>query len=272
MAMIELATSGLPITIDEATYKLAFHGGLSAAGSSAKTAGQLKGLLYAPEGVDEDEPCYEAYRDVAFPADRARFQALGLRYDLTVIQPGTLQGECKKTSGHYHGPIAGQPLTYPEVYQVCLGRAVYILQKVSNFDQENEEPLIEDVQAVFVEAGQAILIPPFYGHGSINAGDGPLVFCNLAAVACPLFYQPVQKKHGLSVYALKEEGRVHFIPNPHYKNVPPVRVTQPRDNPALGVTSGQALYATFIEAPWKFDFLLNPGRYQDAFNEMLNER
>jgi glucose-6-phosphate isomerase, archaeal len=267
--MKEIKTSGLPIFLDETTYDLEFREGLTCAGSGKKQAGQMKGLLYAKDGIDEVDYCYGAYRDIVFEKDRPLFQKYDFRYDITVIMPGTVAGECKKTSGHYHGYISGQTLTYPEVYEVLEGKAVYILQKVRNFDHENEEPVIEDLKAVFVEAGQAIIIPPFYGHCSINVGDGPMAFSNIAVISCPLHYEPVQKKHGLSVYVLKHGSEPKFVPNPNYANVPPVKVVHPTDNPALGITFGKPVYESFIQSPGKFDFLLNPASYANDMDRML---
>ncbi len=264
-----IKTSGLPIYIDESNFNLEFREGLTCAGSGKKQAKQLKGLLYAEEGMDGEDFCYGAYRDIVFENDRALFRKYDFRYDITMIMPGTVQGECKKTSGHYHGYIKDQPDTYPEVYEVLEGKAVYILQKVRNFDRENEEPFVEDLKAVFVEAGQAIIIPPFYGHCSINVGEGPMAFSNIAVISCPLHYEPIQKKHGLSNYVLKDGQNTRFVPNQNYKNIPKIVSVRPKENPALGITFGRPVYEAFIDAPQKFDFLLNPAKYEHEMRDML---
>jgi glucose-6-phosphate isomerase, archaeal len=267
--MKEVKTSGLPIFMDEETFALEFHDGLTCAGSGEKRAGQLRGLLYAEEGIDETEYCYVAYRDIAFEKDRALLQEHDFRYDITVIMPGTVQGECKKTSGHYHGYIEAQPYTYPEVYEVLEGKALYVMQKVKNFDKEYEEPVIEDLKAVIVDAGQAVIIPPFYGHCSVNVGSGSLAFSNIAVVSCPLHYEPIQKKHGLSVYALRDKDELALIPNPHYLDIPAVNSIRPQENTALGITFGKPVYEAFIRDPQKFDFLLNPAPYESEILRML---
>jgi glucose-6-phosphate isomerase, archaeal len=268
--MENIKASGLPIFIDRSSFTLEFRDGLTCSGSGKKQAKQLTGLLYAEEGMNGEEYCYEAYRDIVFEKDRDLFQKYDFRYDITVIMPGTVQGECKKTSGHYHGYIKDQPFTYPEVYEVLEGKAVYILQKVKNFDRENEEPVIEELKAVFVEAGQAIIIPPFYGHCSINVGDGPMAFSNIAVVACPLHYEPVKTKHGLSEYVLKGDNGLTFIPNKNYQTVPEINKIVPRENPELGITFSKPVYQAFIKTPDKFDFLLNPSKYEAAMAAMLS--
>ena len=267
--MENIKTSGLPIFIDRSSFALQFRDGLTCAGSVKKQAKQLTGLLYAEEGMDGEEYCYEAYRDIVFEKDRALFRKYDFRYDITVIMPGTVQGECKKTSGHYHGYLKDRPFTYPEIYEVLSGKAVYILQKVKNFDRENEEPVIEDLKAVFVEAGQAIIIPPFYGHCSINVGNGPMAFSNIAVVSCPMHYEPLQKKHGLSVYVLKDNNKISFVPNKNYIGVPEINHVIPKENPELGVIFGKPVYGVFIKSPEKFDFLLNPSKYEATMAAML---
>jgi len=268
--MKEIYTSGLPILMDEKNFDLEFRDGLTCAGSSKKQAGQMKGLLYARDGFVESDDCYGAYRDIVFERDRALFQKYDFRYDITVIMPGTVGGECKKTSGHYHGYIKDRVYTYPEVYEVLAGKAVYILQKVKNFDRADQEPVIEDLKAVFVEAGQAIIIPPFYGHCSVNVGEGPMVFSNIAVISCPLHYEPIQQKHGLSTYVLKDHQTLVFAPNSNYQKVPAINKIYPKDNPALGISFGHPVYEAFVKAPQKFDFLLNPAPYLSAINKMLS--
>jgi glucose-6-phosphate isomerase, archaeal len=267
--MKNIETSGLPIFIDESSFNLEFRGGLTCAGSGKKQAKQLKGLLYAEDGMNGDDFCYGFYRDILFEKDRALFQKYDFRYDITVIMPGTVQGECKKTSGHYHGYIKGQPYPYPEVYEVLDGKAVYILQKVKNFDHDDEEPVIEDLKAVFVEAGQAIIIPPYYGHCSINVGNGPMVFSNIAVISCPLLYEPIQRKHGLSEYVLKNGGKTVFVPNTNYQNIPMIHTVFPKENPSLGIKFGKPVYESFINSPEKFNFLLNPAMYESEMAQML---
>lgn len=269
--MKEIIHSGLPIWCEEGTTRLSFRDGLTNGGDGGKDAGQMRGLLYREEGMKEDEHCYDFYRDIVFEEHRDLFAKYDFRYDITVIMPGTINGECKKTSGHYHGYIKGTRYTYPEVYEVLSGEAVYVLQKVMNFDKPGEEPVIDEIKAVRVKAGQAIIIPPFWGHCSVNGGDGPLVFSNIAVVSCPMHYEPIREKHGLGIYVLRENGELSFVNNPHYQHVPPLQVVEPKQNPDLGITFGKPVYRAFVNAPEKFDFLLHPDRYPDAMEDMTKE-
>ena len=266
MKLLERAQ--LPIFMDECSHRLEFRDGLLHDSDGSKAAGDMLTLLRDPSNIDQNEKCYDFYRDIVYEKDRALFQKYDFRYDITVIAPGTINGECKKTSGHYHGYFADGSSVYPEVYEVLEGKALYVLQKAANFDKK-EEPVFEDRKAVFVDAGQAIIVPPFYGHCSINIGDGPMVFSNIAVVACPLHYNIIEEKHGLSFYALKDKnGAINLENNKNYANVSDIEKAFPLENPDLGIRFGHSVYHEFVKAPEKFDFLLHPEAYLESILNM----
>ena len=125
---MKLLHSGLPIHMRDADGILSFEEGLLCDGSSSKNVGQMAGLLKNPDYPDKDERMYDAYRNIRFPEHEELFKRFDFRYDITAIQPGTVNGEFKKTSGHYHGYIAGGLHPYPEVYEVIRGEILFILQ------------------------------------------------------------------------------------------------------------------------------------------------
>ncbi len=264
---MEIIHSGLPIFYNEATKDLEFRNGLTCEGSSKKLAGQMVGLLKDSSSLEENEYMYSAYRNIVFQEHEQKFKKYDYRYDITAIQPGTINGECKKTSGHYHGYIANDVYTYAEIYEVIKGEIVFILQKVMNFNQA-EEPIIEDIKVVHVKAGQAIIVPPFYGHGSINPTDEVSMFSNIAVVSCPLLYQPIQAKHGLSVYIMKDKETFKVVPNQDYKISREAKLVEPQENKELGIEFGVPCYHSFIKNPEKFDFLLHPAQYVEAIQNM----
>lgn len=262
--------SGLPIFMRDADGTLSFEEGLLCDGSSSKTAGQMGGLLKNPEVADKEELMYTAYRNIRYPEHEEVFKRYDIRYDITVIQPNPVNGEFKKTSGHYHGYIAGGAHPYPEVYEVIRGEILFVLQKALNFDKD-EEPVIEDLRVVRVKEGQAVIIPPYYGHCSINPSDEVSMFSNLAVVSCPLHYEPIQKKHGLAAYAIKDGDTFNLVPNENYRQLTPAKLVKPVENPSLGIVFGAPCYHTFIAQPEKYDFLLHPDSYMETINNMTTE-
>ena len=184
--------------------------------------------------------------------------------------PGDVNGECKKTSGHYHGWNAARTNTYAEVYEVIKGTALYILQKSPDFDTvPPSEISIKDIILVTVPEGRTLLVPPNYGHCSINVGDGPLIFSNLAYVPCPLNYDPVKYYHGMSIYAFRDGNGIMIKQNNRYSHLPSPRYATVRENEELGIKWGCPVYQSFKTEPDAFSFLENPDEYVEKIMNSL---
>jgi glucose-6-phosphate isomerase len=135
-----------------------------------------------------------------------------LRYDITVLAPKILGDEFNKTKGHYH--IGA----YPELYMVLEGTAIYLLQK------RNDASDIEDVFAVEVKAGECAIMPPFYGHVTINPSETKeLKMANWVSENCKSDYSLYEKLQGACYYYTKQG----WFKNENYKSVPEIRFEQP---------------------------------------------
>ena len=125
-----------------------------------RTIGEIRGVLRDP-ACECREPLYFMYRDLSkSPEDREWLRAEDLRYDITVIPARILCGEYVKTKGHHHPPGPGG-VPYPEIYEVLRGEAHYLLQTRA----------ADDVRLVRAAAGDRVLVPPGYGHVTINPGE-----------------------------------------------------------------------------------------------------
>ena len=80
----------------------------------------MEGLFYTKKTLSSSEAIYDVYRGIRFPKDKALLDDFELRYDITVIYDGTIDGERKKTSGHYHGYNPARTTTYAEVYEIII--------------------------------------------------------------------------------------------------------------------------------------------------------
>jgi len=135
-----------------------------------------------------------------------------LRYDITVIPAKMLGEEFNKTKGHYH--IGA----YPEIYTVLEGQAIYLLQK------RNSAGEIEDTFAVNTKAGESAIMPPFYGHVTINPSETEnLKMANWASDNCKSDYSPFVEKRGASYYYTKQG----WAKNENYKLVQKLRFEKP---------------------------------------------
>ncbi len=269
----ELKNSGLPIYMNEENGLLALSAPFVYKGFAQKKLSDMHGLFKDDSNHWEDEPIYDVYRGILDPAHSGLFEKYKFQYDITVVRGGLIGNESKKTSGHYHSWNEMNTSTYPEVYEVISGTAVYILQRADNFKNTDFENLhVSDLIAVRVYAGQAIIIPPNYGHCSVNGGEGPLVFSNLAYTPCTVDYAPVKYYHGLGAYVGYKDGRLMIEKNRNYKNLPRIKYAQVKENKDLGIVFNKPVYRSFKENPEAFDFLGNVDPYREQIMNMLDRK
>lgn len=142
----------------------------------------------------KDFPLYYMYRGIKEKDD--------LRYDITIIPPARLGQEYVKTKGHFHLGNFG------EIYKVLGGEGIFILQKGKD--------KIEDVFFIQGKKGDYILIPPGYGHVTINPSRKVLRIANWVSKKCKSDYKCVEKKKGMCYY-LTLKG---WVKNKNFKRVP----------------------------------------------------
>ena len=81
------------------------------------------------EAAPDDLELYYMYRDLAKnKTDRRKIIENDLRYDITILAPVMLGKEFNKTVGHDHPIVPGTDITYPELYEVLKGEAIFLLQ------------------------------------------------------------------------------------------------------------------------------------------------
>ncbi len=205
-----------------------------------------------------DQPLYLMYRDCVLPQDRQIAQQLQVRYDITVLLPVHLGREYNKTKGHYHSEYR-PGLCYPELYQVLEGQAHVLLQK-------RDGDTITDVVLVIAHEGEIVLVPPNYGHITINPTEKTLKMANWVSTKVESFYEPFEEKGGGAYFELvtsplpspqAERARVRLVPNLRYGALPPVRVERAREYPQLGLRHGRPIYE-LIQTPEILRFLSFP--------------
>ncbi len=219
-------------------------------------AEDLKPVLYQPEMLGENFPAYYMYRNCALSErDREKISRLNLRYDYTVIPPARIGDEYIKTYGHYH-PVHRE-VSYPELYQVISGRAVFLLQKRGKREDE-----LVDFVAVRVEEGEMLLVPPDYGHVMINAGEERLITSNWVCQSFQSVYEPYARLRGAGYY-LTTKG---WVENRNYKKLPTVREAKSLAGELLEVDG--EMYS-LLERPEKLRFLTNPEEHMEMFEKAL---
>ena len=213
------------------------------------------------ETEDRNRDVYYMFRDLAKnDSDFEKIKANHLRYDITIIPPSMLGSEYIKTVGHYHPRVPGTNLSYPEIYQVLEGSATYLLQKV----KDGEEDLVLDVVVIKAEKGDLVLVPPGYGHVTINASEETLKMANWVCRDFSSVYEPIKRLSGASYFLLKDG----FVKNPLYKNIPPIRNLKPLTYDELELNSTEDMYE-LIHKIEKLRFLTAPQDFKGFLTGVL---
>ncbi|MBI2446870.1 MAG: hypothetical protein HYV51_03625 [Parcubacteria group bacterium] len=269
--------SGLPISFGEKKMTLEFHGDFPFIQESKRTLEELKPYLKNPDvknclpalptgqagGRQGPNPVYHVWRNVHLASDNEKITSHNLRYDLTLLPPGiicpvrsktptasddlsTSNGvDCEfvKTAGHYHKK------PYPEVYEVLVGRAYFLIQSKS--------------AAYLTEAGpgEKFVIPPSFGHNTINVFNEPLLIANFVSEKAEYNYEPYKNNHGAMYYFVSGGELVNIEKNPNYNSVPEIQKIRAREYPEFGLVKSQPLYS-LINNIEKLRFLNYPEEFR----------
>jgi len=209
----------------------------------------------------EDIPLYYMYRGLYHTSEeKTTMEKYRLRYDITIIPPLMLGKEYVKTAGHYHPEVPGDKLSYTEIYQVLEGKAEYILQKTKN-------GIIKDIILIHATKGNIVIIPPNYGHITINTSKNRLKMSNWVSSEFTSIYEPIKEKRGAAYYFLKDNT---IIKNQNYTKIPELQKIKPTDPNLLNLTPGEDIYK-LIKTPAKLNFLNNPQKHIELFEETTQE-
>ena len=224
---------------------------------TVRTLEEMKDVVYDKRfltSASMDMELYYMFRDVSRDEEDAnKIKERGLRYDVTIIPSSTLGSEFVKTAGHYHPYPQGSKLTYPEMYEVLEGEAHYLLQKL---EEERGIETITDVVVVNAKKGDKVVIPPNYGHVTINPSEVTLKMANWVARTFSSIYEPIKRRGGAAYFELTTG---EFIMNETYETVPDIRYLKPSDTwiNDLVLSKEDDMYE-LLKEPEKLEFLINP--------------
>ena len=225
-----------PLRIELSGTELVVNGGKHP--MSKRTLGEMRKVLREYHEEAADVELYYMYRDVYSQGD--------IRFDITVIPAKMLGNEYVKTKGHYHPGSEDGP-AYPEVYQVLRGTVEFIMQK------RNRNGSV-DAMIVSAQEGDTVLIPPGWGHVSINKGETTLVMANLVYSGFESLYKEYEENQGAAFYYLKG-GQI--VQNTNYIVHENEQVSVAELNKRYGFSSEDIL-SDFASNPKKFEFLKKP--------------
>ncbi|MCX6684118.1 MAG: glucose-6-phosphate isomerase [Methanoregula sp.] len=224
---------------------------------SVRNAEDLRGVL-ADRSCTSTGPVYFMYRDISrSDADRSWLSAQHLRYDITVIPPLEICGEFIKTKGHYH-PDNPSGTGYPELYEVSAGNAHFLIQ---NRD-------FSDIVMIAAFAGETVVIPPGYGHVTINPSiNTVLQMANIVSTRFASDYQGYEALHGAVYFEKVKEG---FVKNPAYQKSSPLRFVKVQRRAEVSGTITAPLYDLVEQRSPVLEFLNQPEKYASLFRELYH--
>jgi glucose-6-phosphate isomerase len=156
---------------------------------TTRMVSDLGEVLMDPKRSGPDGIAYYMFRDV--------YTHGSLRYDVTLIPPRMFGEEFVKTYGHYH-PEAKPGLSYPELYQILHGEALFIMQKRRRDDS---------VDCIICKCmkGDVVFVPPNYGHVMVNRSQSQtLVSANIVSNSFSSEYAEYKENRGGAYYYTKE--------------------------------------------------------------------
>lgn len=227
-----------------------------------RTIDQAQDVLL--DKISNPKELYYMYRGLSRHSDKEIFETHNLRYDITIIPDLKLGREHNKTVGHYHAKVPGESVSYPEIYEVLHGKAHYLLQKV-DFEKEKQEVL--DVILVEAHHGNEVIIPPDYGHVTINPGPETLVTANILASNFENIYEPFVKTAGAAYF----ETANKIIKNKKYSNKLKLRTVKPVSDSDFGINFKKSMYEDCVENPHAYEFLTKPQKYPQEFEKYLKD-
>lgn len=234
--------------------QLFFGEGVTSVTPAVRTLEDARYSLYDRK-AEGPEILYWMYREVARLADLELLQKLGLIFDVTIIRPGRVGREYIKTVGHYHSTKPGTNVAYPEVYEVLSGEATFLLQRSTDTPGR-----VDDVVVVTAHPGDKVVMPPGYGHITINATDEYLVMTDMVAVANSSVYGDIKRLQGGAYFHIKE-GEEAWVRNRKYTATPSLRRLASRDYPEFQLFGDQPMYKLILERPDAFRFLTHPEEF-----------
>lgn len=258
LTMKELQMFGFPVAFDPQKKTLVpLQQGVSFEDYSRKLSQGMFGLLADSGYKTESDPYYDFYKAIGRDSERQAFANVDLRYDSTVIMAGSAGDEYKKTAGHFHCEVPGKGMSYPEYYQVIKGRALFVMQKVKNFHTE-DVMVVEDAILAEAGAGESVVIPPEYGHCTVNISDETMVFVNLVSCNSQNYYDSVKGSHGMCCYVKKDGAGYHIEKNPAYRFACDPKLVAAGESEALGIYKNTPVYTQFLKDPAKYAYLNMP--------------
>lgn len=202
---------------------------------------------------------YRVYRGVHKKEDRESIESSGLRLDVTLLPPYSLGRELARTHGHFHSYPPGSKVSYPELYAVLSGSALFFL-----FTEGGD-----DLMLLEARQGDALIIPPDYGHITVNSGSEPLLLGNIIANDCESHLQRLKQKKGPPYFIVREGEGYSLELNPSFPSSSEPRIKRISDSWRVISSRYFPLYRAMLLSTYALQWLIRPSEYPGFFLPLL---
>jgi glucose-6-phosphate isomerase len=135
--------------------------------------------------------------------------------------------------------------------------AHYLLQKARNSK-------VTDIILIEAKEGDKVIVPPNYGHVTINPSNKELKMANWVSNQFSSIYEPYRLCKGAVYFELNDGS---LIQNKNYKNLPEIQLLNPTNISELGYYKNKEMYG-LIHDPEKLEYLNQPQKYEWIWNKI----
>lgn len=215
------------------------------------------------KNVSGPDNIYTIAMDIGKKKDQLDLNQRGLLYGMVRYAAGKLGNEPMKSQGHIHAISKISNMSTPEVYEILEGRAlIYMQEKV-----EKEAGKCYAVEAV---KGEIVVVPPGWGHCTINTStDRSMCFGAWCVRDYAFDYTTLKKQHGFA-YSPVFDPQNHLIwnKNDHYTSAELV-IKRPREYREFGIEKDVPIYYQYEQSPELFNFVSHPERYKAEWDKFI---
>ena len=231
---------------------------------SVRSFEKLAPILEDPGSIkgQEQEIVYWMFRNVGHQGNEDMVKVHSARYDLSVFRQRQFGQELMKTSGHYHPAIWKGGPSYPEVYEVAYGTAIFLMHEVDDINAGPDKVKVRNCIALECREGEKAIMPPDLGHVTLNPDpDKPLITTNWVCSDFSSVYGGVERCRGFAWYRTEDRG---WVRNRKYAcRIPKLRHARCADVPELGLTAGKGIYGEGCKNPELLAYLKRPQDFID---------
>lgn len=205
------------------------------------------------------ENVYAIMMDVGNKEDYEDLVSRRLLYGAVCYSKGKLGQEPIRSQGHIHKESKYTGWSTPEIYEIWEGKAVIYMQE---YGDDNPGRCF----AIYGEAGDIIIVPPYWTHATINAdADANMSFGAWCDRDYGFVYDKVRAHGGIAFFPIYDNsGKLSWVKNPAYRDCSLIE-KKPGDYTALGIKKGVPIYTQYQENRSMFDFVSNPKLFEEVW-------